>query len=267
MSLSRLAMRLAAARAVRNATLAEGRVFDSVIDPIDMTVAENRSPILTVMTDDHEGTPIGRDLFNIDAQCDLIIEAAIASRVVVEGEVSIEIPHTDEGMELVLDIIEHQVMAALTRERTPWSRIWMKLVPRVKRRLSRRGASAEGGIRFAARQIVLTCDLIEAPNDGGPVAQGTAWADVLAVMGSDTALAPIADLLRATIEGEPVADWKRAANILGIHMATANALGLGPLLDTGDDPVPVSELRLVGDITAIDNGQTATEQGFPNGNP
>lgn len=266
MSLSRLAMRIAAARAVRNATLAEGRVFDSVIDPIDMTVVENRAPFLTVMTDDHEATITGRDLFNADISCELIIEAAIASRVEIDGEAGLEIPHTDEGMELVLDIMEHQVMAALIRERTPWSRVWMKLVPRVKRRLSRRGASTEGGIRFAARQIVLTCDLIEVPTDGGPVPAGSTWADVLAVMSADAALAPISDLLRTTIEGEPVADWKRAANILGIHMDTANALGLGPVLDTGADPAPVAELELLGDIVAVDDTDSATAQGFPDGN-
>lgn len=267
MSLSRLAMRIAAARAVKNATLAGDRVFDSVIDPIDMTVAENRSPFLVVMTDEHEGIPTGRDLFNTDASCDLVIEAAIASRVEIEGEVSIEIPHTDEGMELVLDIIEHQVVAALTRERTPWSRVWMKLVPRVKRRLSRRGASAENGVRFAARQIVLTCDLIEAPTDGAPIAPGTAWADVLAVMSADPVLQPIAELLRSTIEGEPVADWKRAANTLGILMDAANAIGIGPVLDQNGDLAQFDELRLLGDINEVHDDSTVTEQGFPNGNP
>lgn len=267
MSLSRLAMRIAAARAVKNATLAEGRVFDSAIDPIDMTIAENRSPILIVMTDEHEAIPTGRDLFHTDNSCDLIIEAAIAARVEIEGEVSITIPHTDEGMELVLDMIEHQVIAALTRERTAWSRVWMKLVPRVKRRLSRRGASAENGVRFAARQIVLTCDLIEAPTDGAAIPAGSTWADVLAVMDNDVALAPIADLLRATIEGEPVADWKRAANMLGVHMATANALGLGPILDEGDDPAGIEEMILQGDINETLDDQAATDQGFPNGNP
>lgn len=267
MSLSRLAMRIAAARAVKNATLAEGRVFDSAIDPIDTTIAENRSPILVVMTDEHEAIPTGRDLFHTDNSCDLIIEAAIAARVEIEGEVSITIPHTDEGMELVLDMIEHQVIAALTRERTAWSRVWMKLVPRVKRRLSRRGASAENGVRFAARQIVLTCDLIEAPTDGAAIPVGSTWADVLAVMDNDAALAPIADLLRATIEGEPVADWKRAANMLGIHMATANALGLGPLLDEEGDPEEIEEMILEGDINQTLDDQAATDQGFPNGNP
>ena len=166
MSLSRLAMRVAAARALKGATLAEARVFDSAVDPIDQTIAETRQPILIVTTDDHEVEVTGRDLGHGNISCDLVIEAAIASRVELNtpdgdgGEVTIAIPHTDEGMELALDVMEHQVMAALTRERSDWSRVWMKLVPRVSRRLSRRGASVEKGVRFAARQIVLTCDLI-----------------------------------------------------------------------------------------------------------
>jgi hypothetical protein len=267
MSLSRLAMRIAAARAVKGVTLAENRVFDSAIDPIDLTIAENRQPILVVMTDEHEAIPTGRDLFHTDASCDLIIEAAIAARVEIEGEVGITIPHTDEGMELVLDMMEHQVIAGLTRERTAWSRVWMKLVPRVKRRLSRRGASAEGGVRFAARQIVLTCDLIEAPTDGAAIAAGSAWADVLSVMEEDEALEPIAGLLRLTIEGAAVAEWKRAANMLGIHKATANAIGLGPFLDEGDDPTGVEVMVVTGDISEILDGEAATGQGFPNGDP
>ena len=127
-------------------------------------------------------------------------------------------------------------MAALIRERNDWSRVWMKLVPRISRRLSRRGASVEKGIRFAARQIVLSCDLIEAPTDGAPIHPSSAWADLLAVMGADPQLGPIADMLRTEIEGQPIADWRRAANMLGIHLETADAIGLGPVLDLGDDP-------------------------------
>ena len=263
MSLSRLAMRIAAARAVKGATLAGDRVFDSAIDPIDATIAENRQPILIVTTDEHEGIPTGRDLFGTDESCDLIIEAAIASRVETGGEVTITIPHTDEGMELVLDMMEHQVCAALIRERSPWSRIWMKLVPRVKRRLSRRGASAENGIRFAARQIVLTCDLIADPTDGATVPASHAWHDVLTVMAADPALEPVSDLLRATIEGEPLADWKRAANTLGIEKTTANVMGLGPLLDEGDDPVEMTEAVLTGEISQAVDEEWLADQGLP----
>ena len=247
MSLARLAMRIAAARALRGATLAEARVHDSAIAPIDQTIAEERQPILIVTTDDHEMEVTGRDLFHGDVSCDLVIEAAIAARVEVVGEESvITIPHTDEGMELALDLMEHQVMAALTRERSDWSRVWMKLVPRISRRLSRRGASVEKGVRFAARQIVLTCDLIEAPSDGAAVAEGTAWADLLGVMEGDTDLAPIARMLRSEIEGQPLADWRRAANILGIHLETADAIGLGPVLDLSEDPEVFEEAVITG---------------------
>jgi len=159
----------------------------------------------------------------------------------------ITIPHTDEGMELALDLMEHQVMAALIRERTPWSRVWMKLVPRISRRLSRRGASVEKGVRFAARQIVLTCDLIEAPTDGAAIAAGTAWAALLGVMEEDADLAPIALMLRSEIEGSPLADWRRAANMLGIHQETASAIGLGPVLDLSEDPQVLEEAVITGE--------------------
>lgn len=250
MSLARLAMRIAAARALRGSTLAETRVFDSAIVPIDQTIAQERQPILIVTTDDHEMEVTGRDLFHGNVSCDLVIEAAIAARVEVsamdDGETMIAIPHTDEGMELALDIMEHQIMTALTRERSDWSRVWMKLVPRISRRLSRRGASVEKGVRFAARQIILTCDLIEAPSDGAEIGIGAAWADLLGVMASDADLAPIAAMLRSEIEGDPLADWRRAANMLGIHLETADAIGLGPLPDLSGDPVSFEELELTG---------------------
>lgn len=250
MSLARLVMRIAAARALRGATLAEGRVFDSAIAPIDQTIAEERQPILIVTTDDHEMEVTGRDLFHGNVSCDLVIEAAIAARIEVatgdDAEATIVIPHTDEGMELALDIMEHQIMAALTRERSGWSRVWMKLVPRVSRRLSRRGASVEKGVRFAARQIVLTCDLIEAPSDGAPIAKGTAWADLLGVMATDADLAPIAAMLRNEIEGAPLNEWRRVANMLGIHQNTVNAVGIGPLHDLAGEVVSFEELDLTG---------------------
>ena len=253
MSLSRLAMRIATAHALKGATLAETRVFDSAVDPIDQTIAETRQPILIVTTDDHELEVTGRDLAHGDVACDLVIEAAIASRVEVSaadnegGEVTIAIPHTDEGMELALDVMEHQVMAALTRERSDWSRAWMKLVPRISRRLSRRGASIEKGIRFAARQIVLTCDLIEAPSDGAEIPVGSAWDDVLGVMASDSELESIANMLRSEIEGVPLSDWRRAANILGIDLEAADAIGLGPVLDLDEDPQALSEIGVMSD--------------------
>jgi len=252
MSLTRLAMRLAAARALQNRTLAEARVFDSAVDPIDQTIAEARQPLLVLTTDEHEADVTGRDLSSGSQRCDLVIEMAIAARVEVPasdtggGQITIAIPHTDEGMELTLDIMEHQVVAALTRDDSAWSRAWMKLVPRITKRLSRRGASAENGVRFAARQLILTCDLVDTPGIGGAIAPNSAWGEVLALMAADDALAPIASILRAEIEGAPLADWRRAAATLGVPLDVADQIGIGPVSSLDDDPTTLVEIAVTG---------------------
>jgi hypothetical protein len=252
MSLTRLVMRLAAARALRDRTLAGARVFDSAVDSIDQTIAANRQPLIVLTTDEHVLDVTGRNLGSGTHQCDLVIEIAIASRVEMPapdgsgGQISIAIPHTDEGMELTLDIMEHQVITALTRDDNAWSRAWMKLVPRVTRRLSRRGASSENGVRFAARQLVLTCDLVDTPVAGDTIAPNSAWEDVLILMEADPILANIANLLRTEIDGTVLADWRRAAEALGIPLEVANQIGIGPIADLDADP------QLLSDVTFAD---------------
>lgn len=260
-------MRLATCRALKGATMAGDRVFDSAIDPIDMTIAQLRQPIVIVTTDDHVIEKVeGRDLTGASVACELVIEAAIAARVELpagdegEPEAMIQIPHTDEGMEMMLDLLEHQIIAALLHGRSEWSRVWVKMVPRVTRRLSRRGADTDKGVRFAARQIVLTCDLIEAPVPGAPISAGTSWHALLAAMEADTELAPIAGVLRSTIEGEPLADWRRAAVMLGVSLETANALGIGPILDLSDDPAPLDAADVSGGGLTVDVDQDLLDQ-------
>jgi hypothetical protein len=166
------------------------------------------------------------------------------------GQITIAIPHTDEGMELTLDIMEHQVVRALNRDDNAWSRVWMMLVPRITRSLSRRGASAENGVRFAARQLVLSCDLVDTPVAGGTIAPNSAWGDALALMEADPILANIASLLRAEMDGTPLADWRLAAETLGVPLEVANQIGIGPVEDLDADPQPLV------DITFLDFDQT-----------
>jgi hypothetical protein len=252
MSLTRLAMRVAAARALAGRTLAGARVYDSAVDPIDQAIADQRQPLIVLTTDEHELEVTGRDLTSGTHRCELVIEVAIASRVEIPasdgdgGQITIAIPHTDEGMELTLDILEHQVVRALNRDDNPWSRVWMMLVPRITRSLSRRGASAENGVRFAARQLVLSCDLIDTPIAGADVAPGTAWGQLLGLMEADPALAGIASVLIAEIEGDLVAEWRRAAEALGVPLEVADQIGIGPTTGPDDDPAPLSSIVLEG---------------------
>lgn len=261
MSLTRLAMRLAAARALRDRTLAGARVFDSAVDPIDQTIAEQRQPLLVLTTDEHALEVSGRDLGSGTHRCDLVIELAIAARVEVPaedgqgGQITIAIPHTDEGMELTLDLMEHQVVSALTRDDGAWSRAWMMLVPRITRQVSRRGASAENGVRFAARQLTLSCDLIDAPVPGAALPAAGAWSKVLTLMEADVAIAGIASLIRAEIEGTLVPEWRRAAHALGVPLEVSDGLGLG----AGDAPLVDPVEFIMGAISSRAGVVTVTE--------
>jgi hypothetical protein len=152
-------------------------------------------------------------------------------------------------------MMEHQVTRALTRDDGAWARAWMKLVPRVTRRLSRRGASSENGVRFAARQLVLTCDLVDTPAVGADIPPCTAWGEVLALMEADQTLAPIAAMLREQIEGETVPDWARTARMLGVPLEVMDQLGVLPTLDDLGGPVTMDAVIFDEDgdrVTVID---------------
>jgi hypothetical protein len=268
MSLTRLVMRLACVQALKGQTLAGTRVFDSAVAPLDLFVEEHRQPLIVVTTDEHEADITGRDLMSGTQTCDLVIEIAIAAASSVSssndaGEaITIEIPHTDEGMELTLDMLEHQCVAALIRGTTPWATIWMNLVPRVTRRLSRRGASSENGLRFAARQIVLTCDLVDTPTRTADLSDSSAWGLALAAMDGNESLAPLASILRAEIDGGGLADWQIIAQSLGLTDVGVRNIGLEPALDENGDPVPLDAVLIDegGSITTID-APSVDEQG------
>lgn len=251
MGLIRFAIRQCAARALRDATLAEDRVFLSVIDPIDTKVRENAAPTLIVNTDDHKIEAEGRDLTGGTGRLDLVIEAVIAGKVVTEGKdgagqtVEVTIIEADSGMDLTLDILEHQVTRAFLADGV-WPELLRRFIPSVHMRLSRRGADASG-VRWAARQITITCDTLAEPVGGEALAAGSVWADFLAAMQADTALAPIAPLIRGVLEGDS-RDWRRGAAMLGLSEDMAVAAGFGPLVTDEDEAsIDVEDITIVED--------------------
>lgn len=249
MGLIRFAVRQCAARALRGATLAEDRVFLSVIDPLDTKIQATRAPMLIVNTDDHKLEADGRDLTGGMHSLDLVIEATIAAKVVTQGKggegqtVEVTIIEADSGMDLTLDVLEHQITRALLATGT-WADLFRRLVPRVMARVSRRGADASG-VRWAARQITITCDAIGEPVGGESLVLGSVWGDFIAAMEADASLAGVAPLIRAVIDGD-ARDWRRGAAMLGVGEDVAVLAGFGPLVETEDgEPVDVDEVLLV----------------------
>ena len=110
MSLSVLAVRLAAYKTLQGRTLAGGRVFDSRVDPLDFNSDNDRAPLIVVSVDEDRGTVTGRDLAAADRDIELVIEIAIAARMrrtigAGNTEETIEVPETDAGLEASVGIV------------------------------------------------------------------------------------------------------------------------------------------------------------------
>jgi hypothetical protein len=91
MSLVALALRIATVKALAGRTFAEGRVFDSAIAPLDVTVSEERAPLIVVYTDEESAEVSGHDLLVPDRALSLVIHCAVASKVTAAaGGVTVE---------------------------------------------------------------------------------------------------------------------------------------------------------------------------------
>lgn len=251
MGLIRFAVRQCAARALRGATLAEDRVFLSVIDPLDTKIGETRAPMLIVNTDDHKTAAEGRDITGGEHHLDLVIEATIASKVVTSGvdgqgeAVEVTIIEADSGMDLTLDILEHQITRALLAPGL-WPDLFRRFVPVVHSRNSRRGSDASG-VRWAARQITITCDALSEPVGGEALSAGSVWGDFIAAMEGDAALAPVAPLIRGVIDGD-AREWVRGAAMLNISHDIAVEAGFAPMVTT-----PQGGSVLVQDVLLVED--------------
>lgn len=250
MSLTRFAVRLCTTRALRGATLAEGRVFESVIDPLDQKVGANRAPMLIVNTEEHMQSGDGRDMTGGQDQLELLIEATIASRATAPSmdgdgeEAVIEIPHADEGMDLTLDLLEHQTIRTLMKGQGVWPSLWRRFVIDVQRRQSRRGADSTSGVKFAVRQMMIVCDVVAEPLGGEALEPGSVWGDFIAAVEADAGLAPLAGLLRSFLAGDGP-DWVRAASMIGVSVETLGMIGAAPTVtDEAGQPVNLAEVEL-----------------------
>jgi len=259
MSLVPLALRIITVKALRGETYALGRVLDSSLDAIDMTVTKDKSPVIVVSSDDEEyANETGKLALNAaERSVDIVIESAVASMVEApDGTQQLTIPHTDAGMEAVLGIMGRQILRALLTPATPWSDLWRRVVVGVPKVMIRRGAAAEQGVRFAARQMVICCRTLHEPPFGEPIGQGMFWDDLLSLMAADDDLADLAKIIRGEIEGPALAFYDAAAAMLGISRGAAGKLGIGGLVPGGSVPAaPFSSVAFGGvtyDATSIE---------------
>ncbi len=250
MSLARAALRISAVRALRGETLAGTRVYDSMSQRLDNRIQSERQPIVSVYTDDHRDAIAGRgDVLSTMPVVDLILEIAVSESVavVVDGETlnQVVIPQTDAGMELILDLLERQCIAALTTGSGNWASIWRCLAANVSSRVSRRGVFDETGGRFAARQVTMSVDTLLDPVKGASFGDGAVWTRLVDMLESDPDLAPVASLVKTELGVTPVADPALAAGMLGVDVETAEALGLGAMQGGGETAATLTDFDIL----------------------
>lgn len=242
MSLVAYAIRTTLWRALLGKTYAQDRVYDSEVAPIDEVVQDRPEPFIIVATDDETAEVSGHNYIGADRDLDVVIEIALATEL--RRGSGPNIPHTDEGLEMALNYMARQVMRVLQADTDPWADLFRTFSLTTKKMTARRGASVEKGVRFAARQIILTVTPLHEPEFG--VAPSGAWADLIAAMRDDEILADFADGLAEEIAGAEVPDWGRLQARLGLTKAGALAVGLGPL-NPGEAPVEPTELISTGE--------------------
>ncbi|ACL55628.1 hypothetical protein [Methylobacterium nodulans] len=246
MSLTGFAIRTCLKRALRGATLAEDRVKDSLITPLDLLAADTPQPLLIVSTDDDLRQAEVRTPRDRRRELDVVIEMALATAVAIDdGTVRLEMPHTDAGMEATLDIMAWQVRAALKDPTNPWAELYRTFRGEVRKILTRRGASTEDGVRFAARQIIITVDPLQEPERGRD-AIPTPWDGLVAQMRADAELEPYGDLLATLLTGSTLPPWQAVQAQLGQTRAVMDAVGLSALHGAEAEP-PVSQVTITTD--------------------
>lgn len=216
MSLSRLAIRLAAVKALAGRTLAGAAVSDSEVSAIDVAAADKKQPFIAVYADDGEFRCSGRDLMAGEGMFSLAIEIGVTSRMRYkldpqadgEGDLVDALVPSDALMEMTLDLIARQIALALADPGNEWADIWRRLVTKIGRVRTRRGASADKLLRFAGRQLEIDVHPLADPPCGK--APAGVWRDLLVLIEADAdpAFRALAAPIRATIAGEaPASDW------------------------------------------------------------
>lgn len=201
MSLERTALRLAMVMALSGGmqapfpTIARGRVFDSRMDPRQITDLEEVMPLITVCTDDDAGDSMsdnnGGPPFRHD-QCQIVLEASIG--VIGEDEEKNQqaiVPQTEPELEALLDLMERQVKRALADPLSPWVALLSKTHRGLMDWKSHKFVEPDSNVRLAARRMIITARL--------PV-------EDLFPTEADTIPAPLGPLLEAIIaSGSPYA--------------------------------------------------------------
>lgn len=237
MSLVSLVLRNLTALALSGKTLAGLEVRSSLLVPITEMQVVDPVPMIAVFTDRAKADDAdidGSDMLGSRGQVTLALELACITKVKVKDEangdiefVETDIPASDEGMEMVLDIIQRQSLAELQSGDSVWASLWRECRIKVRAIVVERGTSIEKGSRIAARRVEIHLQVLGEPVPGKPLT--AFWTRLLAAFEADPRMATMAVMLRDLIEGRALPEWRQWQAELGMSDGAIGALRLGAL--------------------------------------
>jgi hypothetical protein len=241
----RTVLRLCAVQALTETTLAQRRVYDSTNKPLlDVLHLDNKSyPFISVYTDNDNlvrGT-IEHGIYSASHETQIVLEMGMASAVLAQGKYkSIQ---TDEAMEMTLDFMQAQAMAAVIGDpRSEWGEIIRDLKINIVMVSSQRSGRADKGSNWAARRVIITLDTVSDPRPGGEVNPAIQRFIALAKEQAPEGTLAGAMLLETYLTmypfGDQQASWERAQSALGVTRRGLRGIGIAPLTEVPEGATP-----------------------------
>lgn len=267
MSLIRAAIRLCTVMALKGKTFAQARVYDSDNKPLIEVLEVDPKPFVLVYTEgDASNDTVGEfGLYSTTRAMTIAFEIGQAGAAYADDgqkfSSRLNIPHTDAGMELGLDFLQAQVIAAFYGDaRSEWAELNRLMILRILKTSSMRGGSAKKGGHWAARQFSVTCDVISDPTPGDvPLSSDHPLSRFIALAkaANDPYITPSVVLLETFMGmypyGDSYADWEIAQQKLGLTRRAVRGIGIAPLSDTlgGSSPYATEDGTSI--VTSEDN--------------
>lgn len=265
MSLTRIALRIAAVEALKGKTLVGNNVLDTPNGALDIQAdgtlrSDKDKPFISVYTDQGKAENItGRSLTE-NGLCDIIFEMGVSLAMLETDEetgvttmVGINIPASDRNQEFFLDIVQRQICDALTDPANEWADLYRGLHYRIVKIEFAGARNADDGQRLAGHQMRLTLDLADDPIAGEPLDPGTPFMRFLTALEAAEGYSEQVSVIRGLIGGSRET-WEQLQRRNGMTAAELLALGHGPLASDVDRSTPPLESATID----VENFKTVT---------
>lgn len=168
MTLARTALRFAAIAALKGATIAEGRVYDSRVDDFSPeTFPGDAHPTIIILTDEDEGEALSAQNGGppMRRTVSLVMEFAMVQGLYLpvgdsdngDSEFVPGYPATDAEHEVSLDLLEFQIKQRLADDLSALPRLFRSFT-RVWKSDCHRQVADDSGVKIAARILTWECE-------------------------------------------------------------------------------------------------------------